>query len=74
MQFQYPMSLLLVRAIAFTLAPIYMLCMVIWAIVQDRLIWWALLFWIFLTSAFFWHGIACCGEFRRRWREPSSRT
>jgi hypothetical protein len=73
-EYRYPLVLLIIRAVVFTLAPIYMMGTVIWAIGQGRLNWWALLFWIVLAGLFFWHGIACCGEVRRRWRESASRT
>ncbi len=72
-QFRYPLLLLIVHAVAFTVLPPYMIGMAIWAIVQGRMNWWALLFWIILTGLFFLHGIACVAEVRRRWHEPSNK-
>lgn len=69
---RYPFLLLLVRAIGFTVLPVYALGQVFCNLDDARMTVWAVLFWIVLSGLFLWHGLACCREVRRRWTEEVS--
>jgi hypothetical protein len=70
-QYPYPFGLLVVRAVAFTIGPIYFIFCISRALWLGQLNWMALLFWSVLIVLFLWHGIACVIEVRKRWNRNS---